>query len=125
MAVPLKNWLDAMTAIPAAVEAKFTKLPKLSATLLKFDAAIPAGPSIYPDPPAGGLPVFFIPDLPAPPDIFGSPTTTGSRLDMRDYPPFKVNSPTDLMALPGATTISGTPTPAGGLTKEVYSRRGF
>jgi hypothetical protein len=59
MGVTLKTVLDAgANALPAKLEAKFPKLPKISPQMLKFDKMIPAGPTIWPAPPAKGFPVF-------------------------------------------------------------------
>ena len=76
----LKSWLDAGTALPAAIENKFTMLPKISKGMLKFDAMLPAGPSIFPAPPAGGLPTFGVSKIPNPPNLFGTPVPTKARL---------------------------------------------
>lgn len=73
MATNLKSWLNAGTALPAAIEAKFSKLPKLTTALNKITTMVPAGPAIYPNPPASGLPILGVDKIPTPPKLFGSP----------------------------------------------------
>jgi hypothetical protein len=95
MATTLSNWLIAGEAAPMAFEMKFPKAPKLTTVLNKIATTIPAGPAIYPNPPAGGLPTFDISKIPNPPNIFGTPTVTGSRLvtPVRPILPQRGNNP--------------------------------
>jgi hypothetical protein len=89
MATTLGTWLQAGTALPMAIENKFSMLPKLSSGLNKVATMIPAGPSILPNPPASGLPVFGVGNIPTPPalpNIFKGPTTTGSALKLAITP---------------------------------------
>lgn len=70
----LSNWLDAALALPKAVEAKFTMLPKLSTGLQNFDdTVLPAGPTVFPTPIT-----FPVPDLSKLPNPPGTTTTTSS-----------------------------------------------
>jgi hypothetical protein len=109
--------LDAATALPAAIEGKWTKLPKISQGLVKFDSMIPAGPDIFPAPPA-----FPVPDLSKlskntpPPNIFRGPSTVTAKMP---YPVNVINAP------PSRLPIYSSPNPVGQTTGQVIERRGF
>ncbi len=85
----LSDVLVTNTRIPAAIEAKFTMLPKLSSGLAKFATSIPKGPDL----PAGLVTVLTPPappvdKLPNPPQLFGktipAPATAGLPLSPRN-----------------------------------------
>ena len=69
MATTLSTWLVAGEAAPKAFEAKFTKAPKLTTVLNNIATHIPAGPAIYPNPPAGGGRPSTSGKIPNPPNI--------------------------------------------------------
>ena len=106
-----KELLIAITALPAAIEAKLpTGAPKVSVTLTDIANKMPVLPN-FP---------MALPDLPAVPTLPEMPTGAGLR--RRTY----VTGVTVIPVTPAPTsTREVIPSPAAGVLPEVYQRRGF
>ncbi len=94
----LRDWLLAGETPFLKFEAQFPNAPKLTTALTQVATSIPAGIDL-PAPPAM---MMKAPELPALPDLFKGPTTAKARLDVSTY----------------------SPSPAGGKTPDIISRRG-